>query len=108
MPVYLGVTDEERHAPQHVSLDVAMWFANPPKACMTDHINDTICYAGIITAVQNNIGDRPFRLIEHLGYDIYHLIHSLLPKSAKISVKITKRPKVAGFDGNVQFHLADN
>lgn len=107
LPVYLGLTDAERFQSQTISLELEMWFDTLPKACQTDQIDDTNCYAHIITAIQDQTCDKRFHLLEHLGYDIFHLVKALLPPPAKISVKVTKQPKIAGFDGNVQFHLAD-
>lgn len=105
--VFLGWPEEERIDEQVVLLDMEIQLATPPSACVTDELQDTFCYADIITEVHKQIGTRVFKLIEHLCYEIYQLVKPRLPADAKLSVHITKHPKIQGLTGGVRFSYED-
>jgi dihydroneopterin aldolase len=105
--VNLGWRHKERRQEQAVLLDVAIDFAKPPKASKTDQLEDTICYATLIEDVHNHLSEKKYKLIEHLSYDIYHIIKMRLPPKSNVTVRITKYPKIKGSIGGVCFYYGD-
>lgn len=105
--VYLGWPEGERVEAQMVSLDLTIQFAEPPKACLTDHLDDTFCYAELISKIHAATSTTPYRLLEHLCYDIYHLIKLELPAHTSLRVDLTKHPKIMGLTGGVCFSYGD-
>lgn len=105
--VYLGWPDNERIDPQMVLLDMDIRLPSAPKACFTDHLDDTFCYSELITAIHHHMVNRAFHLIEHLALDIHQLIKPRLPHSCTLSVRITKHPKIQGLTGGVSFTYGD-
>lgn len=105
--VYLGWPDLERHQEQAVLLDVDIWFPKPPKACVTDNLDDTFCYSTLIAGIRDKVANKNFHLIEHLNHEIYQFVKSQLPDQSKIIVRITKHPKIRGFTGSVCFSYWD-
>ena len=106
--VHLGWPDIERQHEQIVFLDVDIHFSEPPNACKTDHLDDTLCYASLIDSIREKISVKKFHLIEHLTYDIYQSIKPLMPHRSKVSVCITKHPDIKGLEGGVQFRYSDD
>lgn len=101
--VNLGWPDKERLQEQVVLLDIEIEFPETPKACITDNLADTLCYSTLTQHIRANIAAKNFYLIEHLSYEIYQLIQSQLPDSAKMNVRITKHPNIDGLLGGVSF-----
>ena len=108
LQVYLGWPDQERLKMQTVFLSLIIQFANPPKACETDHLEDTICYSTLVEFIQEKINSKKFHLIEHLCFEIYHLIKPLLSASSSLSLSITKYPDLPALEGGVQFYFGEN
>lgn len=108
LQVNLGWRKQERGKEQAVILDLTLAFPQPPKACLTDELEDTLCYADLIEKIRTAIAHKNFRLLEHLGYDIYHLIKAHVPPTTKISVRITKFPKIDGLTGGACFCYEDD
>lgn len=104
--VHLGWPEEERKQPQAVRVNIEVEFETPPDACETDQLEDSFCYAALIKKIQENTTNKQFRLIEHLGCDIYKLLKTILP-SSQVRVKICKYPKLTGFSGPVYFTYGD-
>lgn len=108
LTVNLGWRTSERKHEQPVLLDLIMRFpSTPPKACASDQLDDTVCYAALIEHIRNVIAKKKYRLLEHLSADIYHAAKSQLPKSCRLNVRITKFPKIDGLMGGVNFDYGD-
>lgn len=108
--VHLGWPDNERVEKQLVQVTIELLFSSPPLACETDHLQDTICYSTFIQLLQENIGEKSFHLLEHLGATIYTIIKNYLNTlslSAHIKVAVIKHPKIAGLNGPVTFCYGD-
>lgn len=101
--VNLGWRDKELSEPQSVLLDIDIFYPDPPKACTSDELEDTICYADLIEKIRTQLADKKFRLIEHLSNDIYQIIEPHVPDEARLMVKITKKPKIEGLTGGVSY-----
>lgn len=103
LSVHLGWPDSERDEKQIVHTDIDIHFTHAPKACESDHLTDTLCYATLIDVIREKIAHQHFHLIEHLSYTIYHIIEPLLPAQSHITVRIKKHPKIEGLAGYVSF-----
>ena len=105
--VNLGWRKKEREHEQTVLLDIDLHFLQVPKACLSDNLDDTVCYATLIEEIQRQLDTKDFRLIEHLSYAIYQIIKTHTPAKTKISVRITKFPKIKGLTGGACFCYED-
>ena len=83
-------------------------FLQPPKACKTDNIADTICYGQIAEKIIKYCDNKEFHLIEFLGQEIFSLLRVYLDEAVKIKVSITKlNPPIVGIAASVCFEYAD-
>jgi FolB domain-containing protein len=107
--VNLGWRSKERAEEQAILLDMDIAFPEPPKACETDHLRDSVCYAAITETIRKQLGDKKFRLVEHLSRDIYHIVKPLLPITATLMVRVTKFPNryIAGLTNGICFSYGD-
>ncbi|WP_116964173.1 dihydroneopterin aldolase [Fastidiosibacter lacustris] len=79
---YLGVYDFEQQQMQTVLVDVIVEFKNIPKACISDALEDTFCYAQINEVLMRTAASKRYQLIEHLAQSlldalVLHLNHPL-------------------------------
>lgn len=105
--VSLGWSSKERKTEQPVTLDVRIDFLEPPVACLTDELKDTHCYAVLIEQIKSSIATKNFRLIEHLGHEIYQTIKNFLSPETKVTISITKKPLITHLNGGVVFCYGD-
>lgn len=107
LQVNLGWRKKERNQEQAIELDLDIRFPKLPKACITDNLDDTICYAQLIEAIRNSIATKNFKLIEHLSAEIYTIAKAHLPKQSKLNVRLTKYPNIEGLNDGVCFSYGD-
>lgn len=107
LSVSLGWSAEERLQKQNVMLDIMVRFQEPPKACETDQLNDTSCYAELISILKQYIAEKKFKLIEHLSKDLYDTVKSLLPTTSLVTLRITKQPSIPDLSQGVAFCYGD-
>jgi dihydroneopterin aldolase len=105
VPVHLGTSKAERAIYQMIKIDLAMMFHTLPKGCLTDELSETVCYATLIQSIKDFCQQKPFQLIEHLGYQLYQFIKTRVAL-ANIRLRIKKTPKVDGL-GYCVFELND-
>lgn len=105
--VSLGWPENERLDKQAVLLDVAIAYPTPPKACATDQLEDTVCYADLINALRPSLEAKTFHLIEHLAQNAYDILKSMLPLGSLVKVSVLKHPSILGLSGGVTFSLGD-
>jgi len=106
LEVRLGWGAEERARPQRVALAVSIEFAEPPLACGSDDLTDTVCYADLIDRARQLAASRDFRLIEHLAALLATELRRPLPAGARMRIRVTKlNPPVEDLDGGVHFTL---
>ncbi len=103
----LGWRSKERAKEQGILLDIDLDFPCAPTACETDHLDNTVCYDQLIQTIRQQLGDKHYRLVEHLGRDIYMIVKSQLPANTSAAIHITKFPKIAGLTGGVCFTYGD-
>lgn len=107
LSVFLGWPDVERATAQIVLLDMDIHFAEAPKACLTDQLGDTICYATLLQSLREHVALQSFRLVEYLGRDIYDFTKSQLPPKSRLLISLTKHPDIPGLTGGVCFRYGD-
>ena len=105
--VHLGCGDEEKFHPQMVKIDLEFFFKYPPKAMLTDDLNDTVCYLKSARSIQDLCSKKRFNLIEHLACDIHNTISGMLGDASSMvsSLKVSvckASPPVPGVHGGVQ------
>jgi 7,8-dihydroneopterin aldolase/epimerase/oxygenase len=107
LDVHLGWPDAEREKTQPVYLDMIINFNQLTNACSSDDLQDTICYQTLITQLRAHLQQSSYRLIEHLGYVIYHFTKKSLPTTCSLQIVITKYPNIAGLLQGVSFSYGD-
>ena len=106
VPVFLGVTSKERAEQQLVKIDLKLIFRDLPRACATDRLEDTLCYATLASNIRQFCSTKVFHLIEHLGYQLYQFIKQSLA-GVDINLCIHKNPPIEGLDGSI-FCISDH
>jgi len=107
LSVNLGWPQGERVKQQIVTLDVVLHFSKPPLACTTDQLADTYCYHTLINTIKKNLEQRHFRLIEHLGFELYQTIRQSLSSDTRIQLRLTKKPAILNLTDGVTFCYGD-
>jgi dihydroneopterin aldolase len=97
LDVNLGWLPDERQRKQHVSIELQLRFATPPRGCDTDELADTWCYDTLAVKLRDFLSPRHFRLLEHLTAASYHCLRTELPADAKLLISITKTPQLTDF-----------
>ena len=90
LEVYLGWSEHERDRVQTVCLSIELISPTLLKAALTDHLDDTLCYEALETALLHALNAQTFHLIEHLGYRAAQILKALLPKSIEFKLKVRK------------------
>jgi len=104
--VHLGVGAAERAELQDVALGVAIQFAELPRACRSDRLEDTVCYAELIDAARATVLGRSFFTLERLAHELAGCARKYVPGDAALRITVTKlSPPVVGLPGGVRFSL---
>jgi dihydroneopterin aldolase len=106
LDAFLGWPAAERAVLQPVSIDVTLRFPLPPKGCVTDDLQDTHCYATLVEKIRATVAEQPYRLLENLGYAIYHTVKAAVA-TAHVAVDIKKLPPIPNLAGGVTFSIGD-
>ncbi len=102
--VKVGCSREERAKPAALIFDFALRFKRPPRACRTDDLNDTVCYAHFSELTRKRATGKEFKLIEHLGTVVYETLRAELPRGCELAVRVSKRrPPIPGVEGAARF-----
>lgn len=104
---HLGWPEKERLKQQTVVLDIEVTLPEPPAACYTDKLEDTVCYSALVNEIHEKISPRHFFLIEYLSAELYQLIKPFFPAGTRLIIDITKHPKLPGLSGGVHFRYGD-
>lgn len=106
--VRLGCGADERAKPQAVDLDLAVRFAVPPRACSSDALADTVCYADLIALARAHTAEREFHLVEFLAHELRAVLAPVLPDRTRFWLRVTKlNPPIEELAGGVAFALGD-
>jgi dihydroneopterin aldolase len=107
LQVRLGCGADERAVPQAVDLGVSIDLpGDPPPSCVTDRLEDTVCYATLIDESRALCASREFHLVEHLAYSLGQRLVRHVPAGASLTISVTKcAPPVEGLAGGVSFRM---
>jgi len=104
--VHLGCGAAERAQPQDVDLGVTIHFAEPPAACLSDRLEDTVCYAELIEAARREGLGSTFRTLERLPHVLAAWLRKYTPSDAAVRICVAKvSPPVTGLLRGVRFSL---
>lgn len=85
----VGVYDWEQASPQEISVDLELKI-DAAKAAARDDVVDAIDYGRLVTAVQQLVQERTYRLLETVAEDIASLILEVFG-TPQVLVRVTKR-----------------
>jgi dihydroneopterin aldolase len=88
-----------------IEINLTIVFHKLPQGCMTDQLQDTVCYATLIDVIKNFCRTKSFHLVEHLAYQLYKLVKQTIT-SANIRLQIKKKPNIENL-GCCVFELND-
>ena len=104
LAVRLGCTAAERAVPQEVRASLVLRFDSPPRVCLTDRLEDTVCYAEIAEILTKKVRDREYQLVEKLGYELHSELLRRWPELGWAEIAMHKvRPPVPELQGGVVF-----
>jgi dihydroneopterin aldolase len=102
----LGWGEQERSRAQAVDLTLRLEFASLPRACETDQLADTVCYAQLIERARAVCAKGEFRLVEHLAQVLADELQPLLPGGTALELTLGKvQPPLPELAGGVHFTL---
>lgn len=102
---YCGVTENERHRSQWISIDLDL-VCSTQRALTSDDLADTVDYARVVSRVQEVGTRRPVHLLEALAHEISEALLSEFPiASLRILVKKVA-PPIPNVHGSVGIRLS--
>ncbi len=106
---HLGCTAEERKEPQEIRISLKISFFSQPKVCLSDKLEDTICYAKICTLMKSVVDEKHYSTVEHLGYQILTKLKIRFSSHYKFTLELHKvSPPVEGLLGGVVYSCSDD
>ncbi|HVE44009.1 MAG TPA: dihydroneopterin aldolase [Gammaproteobacteria bacterium] len=108
LSVFLGWPEAERAQKQSVWIDIEWRPINVPGACVSDNLEETLCYFTLITQLKEKTEGTSFRLIEHLAQTIYKIVQTFSSLPAQIQVGVKKYPPIPGLTQGVYFTYGDH
>jgi dihydroneopterin aldolase len=88
----IGITPDERSAPQECHADLSLW-SSFEAAAAADDLDQSIDYCRVLSAVQKVAESREYNLLETLAYEIARTISQSFPID-RVRVRLRKRPSV--------------
>ena len=85
----LGVSEEERTAPQTIRIDLEL-AVDAARAAARDDVRSTVDYAALVSSVQELAQSRPYRLLETVAEEVASLV---LGKSGTAWVRVEVRKR---------------
>jgi dihydroneopterin aldolase len=102
----LGWEEQERARPQTLELSLRLEFAQLPRACESDRLADTVCYAELVERAREICARGEYRLVEHLARVLADALWPLLPAGTALELTLAKpEPPIAELQGGVRFTL---
>ena len=90
LPIRIGCSADERLSPQPVEIDVTIRFETPPRGMVTDRLEDTVCYDGLVSAIKQVVTDREFSLVEYLAKEIFDSLRSIVESEHELRITVRK------------------
>jgi dihydroneopterin aldolase len=107
LDIFIGWPDEERVREQTIVIDINIDFLKPPKACTSDALEDTFCYAKLINKIKEELYPAKFHLVESLTATLYQIVKRHLKNSANVVIHVTKKPSIHNLKGGICFSFGD-
>ena len=107
LDVHIGTTKLERSHSQKIAFDIEISYSKVPRGCISDKIEETLCYADLIELIKKLCSGKEFNLIEHLGYSLFKEIKIFLKKEDKLKLSIIKVPPLNEKLSNCCFIIED-
>lgn len=105
---HLGCLPEEQTNTQEVRVSFEVMFSKPVNACLSDRLEDTICYADLCRVFDLVANSKPFHTVEHLAWQIHEHVKTILPGDNPWSLNVHKvQPPIDNLRGGVHFHLGN-
>lgn len=107
--VHIGTTSEEQANSQIIELSLSIGFKDMPKACRSDHLNDTIAYDALCQHIKQCCTQKRFALIEAFAHALYTDIGQWLSTQApyeRLWLCVRKRPPLSDV-GSTSFAIGD-
>lgn len=104
--IFLGYYEWEQQKKRPVILDIHILFKEPPSGCFNDQLQDTVCYSCLIQKIEQTIGDKRFKLIEHVAQIIFSTIKSVVQDSCTIFVEVSKTAPIKNL-GKASFKISE-
>ena len=102
----LGWEAWERATPQEIEIALRLGLDALPRACHTDELADTVCYADLIERMRKLCAEREFRLVERLAWVLAEELRPALPSGCRLDLRVTKlHPPVPDLTGGVAVRL---
>ncbi len=96
----IGITKEERAAPQRILINIELFF-DLSKAATSDDIKDTIDYAAVTSAVKNLAETERCTIEKFAGDTAQMILKEFHPVSVKVSVWKFVLPDTRGVSVNI-------
>jgi dihydroneopterin aldolase len=108
LSVRLGCYEHEKRRKRLVSIDIEIYFKEPPLGVGTDRLEDTVCYAELAEHLRKAVEDKSFDLIERLSKYLHECSCEFLVKAGikAALVKVTSHkvlPKALRINGGAFF-----
>lgn len=87
---HIGWAEEERLCAQELSVSCEIFWPLEPSACMSDELNETLCYTKVLDAAQEICETVRVRTLEKLLQMLINKISELAVGATKISVSVHK------------------
>jgi dihydroneopterin aldolase len=108
LPIRIGYSSEERRNPQPVEIDLTIRFQTPPRGMVTDRLEDTVCYEGLVDAIKGVTSNSEFSLIEHLANEILTSLRRIVAPEDELQVTVRKvSPPIPEITQGVGFRVGD-
>ncbi len=108
LPVRLGCSADERLDPQPVEVDLTIRFETPPRGMVTDRLEDTVCYDGLVSAIKQVVTDREFSLVEYLANEILTSLRNVVESEHRLRVTVRKvSPPIPEITKGAEFTVSD-
>lgn len=107
LSVKIGVGQAERSNPQSIFLDVEVHFMQIAKSCLSDDIEDTVCYDEMINKIIDFVDNQIVNTIERLAYMILHLLLDIYKDlKPSITLRVSKSPIIRSQRRRISFSIS--
>jgi dihydroneopterin aldolase len=103
----IGISEEEKSCKQEIYITIQLFLNQLPNGCITDNIDDTLCYAELVGKLTKSFASKRYNLIEKLANDIADFILQSSKGNfiAAVNVEVEKHPNLPIDNQGVIFKL---